>query len=73
MLMLAVLYLLSQLKEISYSGNSTTGHGSKAHHSMIMKVKESTGGSVEKDAPCIIHCAGRREKKTIQQRCYLAL
>ena len=61
-LMVAVPYLLSQLKAISYSGNGTTGHGSKAHHSMIMRLKESSGGSVEKDAPCIIHCAGRREK-----------
>ena len=62
MFMVAVPYLLSQLKTISYSGNGTTGHGSKAHHSMIMRLKESSGGSVEKDAPCIIHCAGRREK-----------
>ena len=61
--MVAVPYLLSQLKAISYSGNGTTGHGSKAHHSMIMRLKKSSGGSVEKDAPCIIHCAGRREKK----------
>ena len=64
--MVAVPYLMSQLKAISYSGNGTTGHGIKAHHSMIMRLKESSGGSVEKDAPCIIHCAGRREKKTIQ-------
>ena len=63
--MVAVPYLLSQLKAISYSGNGTTGHGIKAHHSMIMRLKESSGGSVEKDAPCIIHCAGRREKKKL--------
>ena len=62
MLMVAVPYLMSQLKAISYSGNGTTGHGIKAHRSMIMRLKESSGGSVEKDAPCIIHCAGRREK-----------
>ena len=62
MLMVAVPYLLSQLKAISYSGNGTTGHGSKAHHSMIMRLKELSVGSVEKDAPCIIHCSGRREK-----------
>ena len=39
--------------------------GMEAKHiiSMIMRLKESSGGSVEKDAPCIIHCAGRREKK----------
>ena len=67
MLMVAVPYLLSQLKAISYSGNGTTGHGSKAHHSMIMRLKESSGGSVEKDAPCIIHCAGRREKTILQR------
>ena len=70
--MVAVPYLLSQLKAISYSGNGTTGHGSKAHHSMIMRLKESSGGSVEKDAPCIIHCASRREK-TIRQLWYLVL
>ena len=62
MLMVAVPYLLSQLKEISYSGNGTTGHGIKVHHSMIMRLKESSGGSVEKDVPCIIHCACRGEK-----------
>ena len=61
--MVAVPYLLSQLKAKSYSGNGTTGHGIKAHHSIIMRLKESSGGSVEKDAPCTIHCAGRREKK----------
>ena len=61
--MVAVPYLLSQLKAISYSGNGTIGHGIKAHHSVIMRLKESSGGSVEKGAPCIIHCAGRREKK----------
>ena len=72
MLMVAVPYLLGQLKTISYSGNGITGHGSKAHHSIIMRLKESSGGSVEKDAPCIIHCAGRREK-TIRQRWYLVL
>ena len=72
MLMVAVSYLLSQLKAISYSGNGTTGHGIKAHHSMIMRLKESSGGSVEKDVPCIIHCAGRREKTT-QQLWYLVL
>ena len=70
--MVAVPYLLSQLKVISYAGNGTTGLGSKAHHSMIMRLKESSGGSVEKDAPCIIHCAGRRVK-TIRQRWYLVL
>ena len=62
MLMVAVPYLLSQLKAISYSGNGTTGHGIQAHHSMIMRLKESSGGYVEKDAPCIIPCSGRREK-----------
>ena len=60
--MVAVPYLLSQLKAIPYSGNGTTGHGIKAHHSMIMRLNESSGGSVEKDAPCIIHCVGRSEK-----------
>ena len=60
--MVAVPYLLSQLKAISYSGNGTTGHGIKAHHSIIMRLKEPSSGSVEKDAPCRIHCAGRREK-----------
>ena len=72
MLMVAVPYLLSQLKAISYSRNGTTGHESKAHHSVIMRLKESSGGSVEKDAPCIIQCAGRREK-TIRQCWYLVL
>ena len=71
MLMVAVSHLLSQLKAISYSENGTTGHGSKAHHSMIMRLKESSGGSVEKDAPCIIQLVG--EKKTIRQHRYLAL
>ena len=72
MLMVAVPYLLSQLKAISYSGNGSTGHAIKAHHSMIMRLKASSGGSVEKDAPCIVHCAGRREKTT-QQLWYLVL
>ena len=45
--MVAVPYLLSQLKAISYSGNDTTGHGIKAPHAMIMRLKESSGGSVE--------------------------
>ena len=62
MLTVAVPYLLSQLKAVSYSGNGTTGHGIKAYHSMNMRLKESSGGYVEKDAPCIIPCAGRREK-----------
>ena len=72
MLMMAMPYPLSQLKAISYSGNGTTGHGIKAHHSMIMRLKESSGGSVEKDVLCIIHCAGRRDKTT-QQLWYLVL
>ena len=72
MLMVAVPYLLSQLKAISDSRNGTTWHGIKAHHS-IMRLKESSGGSVEKDATCIIHCAGRREKIIIQQLWYLVL
>ena len=38
--MVAVPYLLSQLKAISYSGNGTTGHGIKAHHSIIMRLKD---------------------------------
>ena len=60
-LMVAVPYLLSQLKAISYSGNGTNGHGIKAHHSMIMRLKESSGGSVEKGAPCIIGTGGTGE------------
>ena len=46
--MVAVPYLLSQLKAISYSGSGTTGHGIKWNHSMIMRLKESSGGSVQK-------------------------
>lgn len=72
MLIMAVPYLLSQLKAIAYSGNGTTEHGIKAHHSMIIRWKELSGGSVEKDTHCIIHCAGRREK-TIQLLWYLVL
>ena len=64
MLMVAVPYLLSQFKAISYSGNGTTGHGhmESKHVTIIMRLTESSGGSVEKDAPCRIHCAGRKEK-----------
>ena len=39
---------------------------------MIMRLKESSGGSVGKDVPGIIHCSGGRDKTT-QQLWYLVL